>query len=69
MLITLKQAADILSITGDEVMFLNQTNRINASVDQESLAWQFDLTEVLKLKEKLDTEKVEKAIQEQENDS
>lgn len=54
--ITLKQAADILSITDDEVMFLNQTNRIEAKVDQESMAWQFDLNEVIQLKETLDQE-------------
>lgn len=63
--ISLKQAADILSITGDEVMFHHQTNRINAGVDQESMAWQFDLNEVIKLKEELDKEVLEKVTAEQ----
>jgi hypothetical protein len=63
--ISLKQAADILSMSGDEVMFHHQTNRINAGVDQDSMAWQFDLNEVIKLKEEIDKELLEKAETEQ----
>ena len=60
MKISLQQAADILSMSDDEVMFLKQTNRINATVDQETLVWEFDLNEVLTLKETLVTEQEEK---------
>jgi hypothetical protein len=59
--ISLKQAADILSISGDELMYLNQTKRIEAGVDQDSMAWQFKFDDVIKLKEELDREVVEKA--------
>lgn len=48
--IGLKDAAAILSKTEDELMYLNQTNRIQAGVNQDTLAWQFKLEDVLKLK-------------------
>jgi hypothetical protein len=44
------QAAEILSLTEDELMFLQQSGRIQAGVDQDTLAWQFKLDDVLKLK-------------------
>lgn len=54
--ISLTHAAEILSITEDEVMFLNQQNKLPAAVDQTTMKWQFDITEVLELKKKLDEE-------------
>ena len=55
--ILLDQAAGILSLSEDEVMYLHQRNRLKASVDQDTMKWQFDITEVLSLKETLDREK------------
>lgn len=52
--ITLQQAAEILSKTPDELMFLVQGNQIKAGVDQDTLAWSFDLQEVLTLKSTLE---------------
>lgn len=54
--ISLKQAADILNKSDDEVMFLVQQNKIQASVDQTALAWEFALDDVLKFKATLDKE-------------
>lgn len=51
------QAAEILSLTEDELMFLQQSGRIQAGVDQDTLAWTFALDDVLKLKQALDEEK------------
>ena len=49
--ISLKQASEILSLTEDELMFLHQTNNgIQAKIDEESMAWVFDINEVLALK-------------------
>jgi hypothetical protein len=55
--ILLGQAAGILSLSDDEVMYLHQRNRLKASVDQDTMKWQFDIAEVLALKEVLDREK------------
>ena len=55
--ILLGQAAGILSLSEDEVMYLYQQNRLKASVDQDTMKWQFEITEVLTLKETLDREK------------
>lgn len=52
--LTLTQAADVLTKTEDEVMFLVQTNQLQALVDQESLAWRFRLDEVLSVKKLLE---------------
>lgn len=49
--LSLPDAAAILSITPDELMFKVQTNVIQAGIDKESMAWTFDLNSVLKLKE------------------
>jgi hypothetical protein len=54
--ITLQQVAGILSITEDEVMYLHQQNKLKASVNQDTMKWQFDITEVLTLKEALTQE-------------
>ena len=52
--ISLDHTADILNMTNDEVMFLTQTNKIQAHVQQEPLAWVFDLDEIIKYKKTLD---------------
>ena len=52
--ITLKMAADILAKSEDELMFLVQTNKIQAGVDDTTLAWKFDLNEVVTFKKQLD---------------
>jgi hypothetical protein len=52
--ITLKMAADILAKSEDELMFLVQTNKIQAGVDDTTLAWKFDLNEVVAFKKQLD---------------
>lgn len=57
MYISLSQAAGILSLTEDEVMYLHQQNKLKASVNQDNLKWQFEISEVLAVKEIL--EKVE----------
>jgi|AntRauTorcE11897_2_1112592.scaffolds.fasta_scaffold08422_3 hypothetical protein len=57
--ISLKQAADILAVSGDQVMYYKQANKINATVDQESMAWQFDLNDVLQLKANIDKTEAE----------
>lgn len=62
--ISLKQSADILGKTEDEVMFLVQTNRIKAGVDQDTLAWSFVLDEILQLKKRLEEEKDPQQIEE-----
>ena len=53
--ITIEQAADIVSKTTDELMFLVQNKKIEAGVS-ESLTWQFDLNDVIKMKEELESE-------------
>lgn len=57
MKISLQQAAEIVSLTTDELMFLVQSNKIQASVNQDSLAWEFDLDEVLNLKNILESKR------------
>lgn len=52
--IGLKDAAQIIGCTEDELMFYVQTNKIQASVDQDTMAWMFDLNEVLQLKKNLE---------------
>lgn len=58
--ISLEQASEILGKSQDELMFLVQTNRITAGVDQDTLAWEFDLNKVLELKGVLDEEAQQK---------
>jgi len=57
--LSIKQAAEVLGKTRDELMFYVQTNKIQASVDQDTMAWMFDLNEVLKLKQSLEEELTE----------
>ena len=54
--ISLKQASDVLGTTQDELMYLVQSNRIEAGVDQDTLAWEFNLNEILELKDILEEE-------------
>jgi hypothetical protein len=58
--ISLEQASEVLGKSQDELMFLVQTNRITAGVDQDTLAWEFDLNKVLELKVVLDEEAQQK---------
>ena len=57
--LSIKQAAEILGKTRDELMFLVQTNKIQAGVDQDTMAWMFDLNEVLQLKKNLEEDLTE----------
>ena len=57
MKLTLKEASEILGITQDELMFLNQKGKIQARVNNNSLAWEFLLPEILALKATLELEK------------
>lgn len=54
--LSLKQAADILTKSEDEVMFYVQTDKLQAGVNQESLAWSFKLEDVLTLKKSIEEE-------------
>ena len=54
--ITLNEAASILAITADEVMFLHQTGKLNAGINNENLTWEFVLSDVLKQKAIADKE-------------
>lgn len=54
MILDIKNAADILSMTEDELMFAVQSNKIHAGVDEDSLAWTFALEDVLELKKKIE---------------
>jgi len=64
--IGLAEAAAIIGKTSDELMFLHQTNKIQAGVDQDSLAWQFKLQDVLDLKAELEAEIAAKVGQTEE---
>ena len=57
MKIKLTEASKILSLTEDELMFLNQIQRIGVTVNQDTLNWEFELSDVLLLKEALALEK------------
>jgi hypothetical protein len=57
--LSIKQAAEVLGKTRDELMFYVQTNKIQASVDQDTMAWMFDLNEVLQLKKNLEEDLTE----------
>ena len=53
-LLSKKDAADVLSISEDELMFAVQLNKIQAGVDDDTLAWTFVLEDVLKLKQQIE---------------
>jgi len=57
MVISKSQAAGMLALPEDELMFLHQQGKLKASVDQESMQWQFDFDEVLQIKAALDKSK------------
>lgn len=54
MILDIKNAAEILSMTEDELMFAVQLKKIHAGVDEETLAWTFALEDVLKLKQQIE---------------
>jgi hypothetical protein len=54
--ISLEQAGEVLGKTSDEMMFLVQSKKIQAGVDQDTLVWTFQLEDVLKLKKELEEE-------------
>jgi len=54
MIISKSQAAGMLALPEDELMFLHQQGKLKATVDQESMQWQFDFDEVLEMKAILD---------------
>jgi len=62
--IGLAEAAAIIGKTSDELMFYHQTNKIQAGVDQDTLAWQFKLEDVLKLKAAIDAAEKEQTEKE-----
>ena len=54
--IGIAEAAKILSASEDELMYHVQCNKIKAMTNQDTLQWEFDLHEVLQLKEALTVE-------------
>jgi len=69
MILDIKNAAEILSMTEDELMFAVQSNKIHAGVDEDSLAWTFALEDVLELKKKIEElEAQEQAEKEEESE-
>jgi hypothetical protein len=52
-LVTLEEAAGIMGKTSDEVMYLVQNKKIQAGVNPDTLAWSFELSELIKLKQAL----------------
>jgi hypothetical protein len=62
--IGLNEAAAIIGKTADELMFYHQTNKIQAGVDQETLAWVFKLEDVLKLKAAIEAAQKEQTEEE-----
>lgn len=53
--LTLEQVGGILSKTTDEVMFLVQSGKLQAGVNQDTMAWKFDLIHVLEVKQAIET--------------
>lgn len=51
--LTLDETAKILGKTPDETMFLVQSGKLNAGIDQDNMAWKFVLDDVLAVKETL----------------
>ena len=69
MILDIKNAAEILSMTEDELMFAVQSNKIHAGVDEDSLAWTFVLEDVLELKKQIEElEAQEQAEKEETSD-
>tara|TARA_S200002703_G_scaffold112685_1_gene98190 strand:- start:219 stop:437 length:219 start_codon:yes stop_codon:yes gene_type:complete len=64
-MITLDQTAQILTLTGDEVMFYVQSKKLTAGTNQDTLTWEFEMDEVLKFKEVLDKSREEKRLEEE----
>jgi len=69
MMISKGQAAGILTLTEDELMYLHQQGRLKAGIDQDSMQWQFDINEVLAMKAVLDQEGAEAMLEEADSDS
>lgn len=61
--ISLEQAGEVLGKTSDEMMFLVQSKRIQAGVDQDTLVWTFQLEDILKLKKELEEETLQESQQ------
>jgi hypothetical protein len=61
--ISLEQAGEVLGKTSDEMMFLVQSKKIQAGVDQDTLVWTFQLEDVLKLKKELEEETLQEGQQ------
>lgn len=69
MILDIKNASEILSMSEDELMFAVQSNKIHAGVDEDSLAWTFALEDVLDLKKKIEKlEALEQAEAEKEKE-
>jgi len=58
MILDIKNAAEILSMSEDELMFAVQLKKIHAGVDEDTLAWTFALEDVLKLKQQIEEQEV-----------
>lgn len=57
--IGLNEAAAIIGKTTDELMYYHQSKNIQAGVNQDTLAWEFELNDVLKLKAELEKAEAE----------
>ena len=57
MLIDLDHAAGILASTEDEVMFMVQSGDLKSHIDDDTMKWKFEITDVLELKVKIDQAK------------
>ena len=55
-ILSVSEAAQVLGRTEDELMFEVQNGNIQAGVDDDTLAWTFDLSDVLALKKSLETD-------------
>jgi len=58
MILDIKNAAEILSMSEDELMFAVQLKKIHAGVNEDTLAWTFALEDVLKLKQQIEEQEV-----------
>ena len=54
--IGIDEASRILTISQDELMFHVQSNKISAMTNEDTLQWEFDLHDVLQLKEAITQE-------------
>lgn len=57
MLVELDHAAQILTSTTDEVMFMVQSGDLQSHIDDDTMTWKFEINDVLELKAKLDLAK------------